>query len=83
MTRGCFTYRTRSTKMAYGKHASTFDIPELWDWLQESNCNVKGALSMAKLCNKIWGDTESWDMFPIIQDISHPKCKKWNCLYFS
>lgn len=39
--RSCFAFRIGSTTMGCGKRAPTFNMLELWNGLQEPDCNNK------------------------------------------
>ena len=56
-----------------GEHATTFVMSALWNKLQRSECDVKGASILAKFCNKIEGYKVAAYMFSRLQDISYPK----------
>ena len=66
--RGCSAHKIRSTEMGYGKYAPTFDMSELWNILQGSNCNAKKSSSLAKFCNIIGDDTYFSDMLSGLQN---------------
>ena len=60
----------RSTAIGDGEYASTLAMPELWDWLQRTDCNDKGAPWVAKLRDRVGKDRDASDLFPGIQN--HP-----------
>ncbi|KAF3489719.1 hypothetical protein F2Q69_00052809 [Brassica cretica] len=51
-----FAFRSKSTAVGNGEHASTFDMPELWDGLQVADYNDKGTSCLAKLCDGVEKD---------------------------
>ena len=81
--RDCSTFESRSTSMCNGEHAKTFVMSALWNRLEGSDREVKGALSLAKFCNKIGGYKDDAYMFSRLQDISYLKVTLWNFGFFS
>ncbi|KAF3501588.1 hypothetical protein F2Q69_00043343 [Brassica cretica] len=51
-----FAFGSRSTAVGNREHASTFNMPELWDRLQGADCNDKGTSCLAKLCDGVGKD---------------------------
>ena len=53
--------------MSNEEHASTLNLPELWNTLQGADSNDKGASCLAKLCDGIGKDKDAADMLPEFQ----------------
>ncbi|KAF3524333.1 hypothetical protein F2Q69_00050187 [Brassica cretica] len=58
LTRISFAFGSRSTAVGDGEYASTLNMPELRDRLQEADCNDKGPSGLAKLCDRIGEDRD-------------------------
>ena len=64
--RDYFIFGSRSTTMGNREHTSTFVMSAFWDWLQGSDRDDKGALSLAKFCNRI-GSFPDFEIFHILR----------------
>ena len=51
-----FAFGSKSTAVGNGEHASTFDMPELWDGLQVADYNDNRTSCLAKLCDGVGKD---------------------------
>ena len=65
--------------MGNGEHATTLDMSEIWDGLQEPDCNGSGSTSMAKFLNRAGGHSTSQDVYSGLQNRVLLKGAKWNC----
>ena len=57
-----FAFGSRNTAVGNGEHASTFNMPELWDRLQGADCNDKETSGLANLCNEVGKDWNATDL---------------------
>ena len=67
-----------SAKMDNGEHATAFRLSEIWDRLQEHDCNDSGPTSLAKFLNWAGSHPNSPDVFSRLQDQLLRKDAKWN-----
>ncbi|KAF3604286.1 hypothetical protein F2Q69_00036640 [Brassica cretica] len=79
----CPAFRSGSTEMGNGEHASALDMSELRNVLQGFDRHDKGVPSLAKLCNRIGDNRDPLDMLPELQDYSYSTSAKSDFKLFS